>query len=276
MAKKTEKTLVNDPKLREDIASFKASFAFLLYCALVFFTASNFQNNREMYKFRYYLDNHIWLLAIPFGIFAVAAVFRLIAYKNKKDESYSYFSTHDFFGLASLFVIYSLTFTATADIKMYSIVVVGFALGYYAKRLFNNDFYCVTLVNLAVGLGLWLKFGNKLWSSTLSTISAVLLTIGAAATVVLALMYSISTFMPKKERPAFLENALCIFGVNGHSDDSAKSCQAPIFISIVIGIVLGIILQVAPALITLLVAELILLVQYVALGVFYTVKLINQ
>ncbi len=278
MAKNNVK--MNDPKLREDIASFKASFAFIIFCLIIFLTASNAPSTREgmmkLYKFRDYLDNNMWLLIIPFGIFAISAFMRIRAGINKTDESYRYFSTHDFLGLSSLFVVYTLTFAATNNILMYSIVVVGFAVGYYAKRFFGVDFYTVTILNLAIAFGLWIKFGNKGWDTTLSNTALILLMLGVAAAIILIVVFTVSRIIHKNKSAGQLDKTLCIFGVDGKSADFSKLCLFPVFVSIVIGAVLAATLYFFPAYLTLLVAEIILLIQYVVLGVFYTVKLINQ
>ena len=102
------KVKANDPKLQADIASFKASMAFIIFCFIIFLTASNLENNREMYRFRYDLDTKMWwLLLIPAALLAVSAVLRVMAIRSNKDESFSYFSTSDFLGLASLFTVSS-------------------------------------------------------------------------------------------------------------------------------------------------------------------------
>jgi hypothetical protein len=49
-----------------------------------------------------------------------------------------------------------------------------------------------------------------------------------------------------------------------------------VIISFVIGAALCVVLLAAPAVMSLMLAEIILLVQYVALGVYYTVRLLNQ
>lgn len=266
----------NDPKLREDIASFKASFAFIIFCMIIFLTASNLENNRATYQFRNFLDNNMWLYLIPIGLFAVSAVLRIRAQLNKIDESYSYFSTHDFLGLSSLFVVYSLTFAATNNILMYSIVVVGFAVGYYAKRFFGPDFYTVTIFNLAIAFGLWLKFGDKGWSTLLSKLSASLLAAGVVVTVIIITAYAVIRSFCKKRSVAIIDKAMAVLGAYVADADNSKLCIIPVFVSLVIGAVLALVLQFAPQYLTLLVAEIVLLVQYVALGVFYTVRIINQ
>lgn len=263
-----------DPKLKEDIASFKASFAFIIFCLIIFLTASNLKNDRATYNFRDFFDHNMWLLIIPFGVFAISAALRIIAAVKNWDESYSYFSTHDFLGLSSLFVLYTLTFASTNNILLYSIVVVGFAIGYYAKRFFGPDFYTITLLNLAIALGLWIRFGNKGWSTFLSRFSAILLFIGVAITVLLVALFAFSRIFMKKKY-TILDKAVCVFGVTDKKDFS-KLCMFPALISIILGIALAIVLWFLPQYLTLLMAEIILLVQYVALGVFYTIRLINQ
>ncbi len=274
MAKKN--IVQNDPKLKDDIASFKASMAFIIFCLIIFITASNLQNNKAMYDFRNYLDHNPWLLIIPFGIFAISAVLKIRADVKKTDESYRYFSTHDFLGLSSLFVVYSLTFAATNNILMYSIVVVGFAVGYFAKRFFGVDFYIVTLLNLATAFGLWLKFGDKGWSTTLSKASAILLFAGVAVTVILIAVYAVIKTVCKKSSVKFIDKTMAVYGVDTAKSEASKLCLFPVFVSLVIAAALALVLQFAPQYMTLLVAEIILLIQYVVLGVFYTVKLINQ
>lgn len=268
------KVKANDPKLQADIASFKASLAFIIFCFIIFLTASNLENNRELYRFRYDLDTKLWwLLLIPVALLAVSAVLKIRAIRSNKDESFSYFSTSDFLGLASLFTVYSLTFASTNNIVMYSIVVVGFAIAYYVKRFFGTDFYAVTLMNLAIAFGLWLIFGNKGWQSTLSTTATLILFIACAITGILALLFVISAYLPKC---ALLSKALCAYGICDKDATIAKSTLVPAIISIVFGVALAGILLFAPALMTLLVAEIVLLIQYLALGIYYTVRLINQ
>ncbi|MBR3996532.1 MAG: hypothetical protein IKI97_14805 [Clostridia bacterium] len=269
-----------DPKLKEDIASFKASSAFIIFCFIIFLTVSKLQNNGPLYNFRNYLDNNIWLLLIPFGIFAASVALRLVAKTKKRDESYSYFSTRDFLGLSSLFVVYSLTFASTTNIFMYSLVVVGFAVGYYSKHFFTTDFYAITILNLALAFGLWLAFGNMgslSWESTLATTSKILLAAGVVVTVVLVVIFAFAGMISKKKKATgILNNTLLVYGIDGKKTPYSKLCLAPVFISVVIGIALAGILYFFPQHLTVLVAEIILLVQYVALGVFYTVRLINQ
>ena len=269
-----DKVKKNDPKLKEDIASFKASFAFIIFCLIIFLTASNLKNDRATYGFRDYFDHNMWLLVIPFGIFAISAALRILAAVKNRDESYSYFSTHDFLGLSSLFVVYTLTFACTNNILMYSLVVVGFAVGYYAKRFFDSDFYAITILNLAIAFGLWLVFGAKGWGTFLSRFSTILMLIGVVVTVLLIAGFALSRIFMRKSYTLF-DKAVCIFGVTGKNHFS-KLCMLPAIISIVVGIALAIVLQFFGQHMTLLVAEIILLIQYVALGVFYTIKLINQ
>jgi len=267
-----------DTKLREDIASFKASMAFIIFCVIIFFTATQIQNDHNMYfKVRPYLDSHAWLLAIPFGIFAISAILKVRAIKKKKDESLKYFSTSDFLGLSALFVLYSVTFAATAYTLVYSLVVVGFAIGYYAKHFFNNDFYCVTLLNLAAAFALYLKFGTKLWTSKLSTVSNLFLMAVCIIVIALVMLFVISKmFIKKGDTAKLLDKAVYVFGIPGKNGSIAKLCLAPAWISLIIALALALILQFAPGMMQLLVAEIIILIQYVALGIFYTVKLINQ
>lgn len=263
-----------DPKLKEDIASFKASSAFIIFCFIIFLTVSKIQDNRWFYNFRY---SNIWLLIVPFIVFAASVALRAIAAVKKRDESYSYFSTHDFLGLSSLFVVYALTFATTPYIMIYNLVVVGFAVGYYAKRFFSTDFYALTIFNLAVAFGLWLVFGNKGWESNLATISKILLAAGIGITSILVILFTFAAIISKKKKSfGILNNALLIYGIDGKKTAYSKLCLVPVFISIVIGIALAGTLYFFPQYLTLLVAEIILLIQYVALGVFYTVRLINQ
>ena len=265
-----------DQKFKEDIASFKASMAFIIFCLIIFLTASNIENNRATYDFRHFLDNNIWMLIIPFGIFAAAAVLRIIAYKKGADESCSYFSTRDFLGLSFLFLVYSLTFTATNSVLMYVMVVIGFALGYYSKHFFGADFYIVTLMNVAIAFGLWLKFGNKGWGTTLSTLSVNILFTLCGITAILIVVFAVARLVRRKGSAGIADKALAVFGITRENTPFGKLCLIPVFVSLVLGIALALVLQFAPIYLTLLVAEIILLVQYVALGVFYTVKLINQ
>ena len=175
--------------------------------------------------------------------------------------------------MSSLFVVYSLTFAATANILMYSIIVVGFAVGYYAKRFFGTEIYTVTILNLATAFGLWLRFGNKGWSTVLSKASVILLFIGVIAAIAVILAFYVAKVASGKFSNTLINKAASVLGI----DTKAKNlCIIPVFVSLVIGAVLAIVLQFAPQYLTLLVAEIILLIQYAALGVFYTVKLINQ
>lgn len=255
MAKNKTKAPVRDERLKNDIASFKASAAFIIFFMLIFFTSS-LQNNRAMYNFRNSLDNNMWVLAIPFAIVAIASLIKNRAVKKNKDESFSYFSSDDFLGLSVLFLVWSLTFTATTSIFMYIMVIIGFAIAYYAKRFFGSDFYAVTLLNLSVAFALWLKFGVKGWSTTLSKTSIIILFIFCALT-------------------AIGVTVLTVYGIRAKNNGCFKKyCFIPVFVSLVLGAALA--LAVNNSIITLLVAEIILLIQYAALGVFYTVRLINQ
>ena len=272
----------HDPKLKEDIASFKASFAFIIFCVLIFITASNFENNREMYDFRFKFESDYKLLLIPFGLFILSAALRIIAAVKKKDESYSYFSTHDFLGLSSLFVVYSLTFAYTVNTFIYSAVIIGFAIGYYVKKFFGPDFYCVTLLNLAVAFGLWIQFGNKLWEAphgifAASELAKILLLFGVAATVLLIVLFTLAKMLfGKTKASGIMDRVMAIYGIDRKSPDFAKLSHIPVFISLIFAVVLWVMLANYPHYLTVLTAEIILCVQYVALGIYYTVKLINQ
>lgn len=258
--KKNIKASNQDIRLREDIASFKASVVFLLFCAVIFFTVTKLSYERDsLYvKLRIFIENNPWILAIFLVLFGLSCVWKYLSNKNKKDEGLKYFSSGDAVGVTLFLLVYVLTLVATYHMPVILTVIVAYALGYYVKHFYGKDFFLVTLLSLDMALALFLAFGNLGTSGGLSTFVKILFAIAAVAGFV-AIVYAAYKLLSDKARVK-----------------KEKLTLVPAIISLVIGAVLAVLCFALPQAVTILAAEIVLLVQYVALGVYYTVRLLNQ
>ena len=256
--KKTKNSAVQDARLRDDIASFKSSVAFLLYSAVIFFTATNLQYNKTSLRvpISIFFGNNPWIMIFPLILFGLSAYWLYSNRKKKKDEGFSYFSSDDAFVITLFILVFALAFAMSYSVALLIAVTVGFALCYYSTRLFSKDFMVATFMNAAFAMLLWLIGGTSATTGVLPTIAKVvflvlsILAITAAAAVTVMVM--------------------------GGKLGAFKGSYIPVIISFVIGAALCVVLLAAPAVMSLMLAEIILLVQYVVLGVYYTVRLLNQ
>lgn len=244
-----------DQRLKEDIASFKASVVFLLLCAVIFFTLNNLANAPgTLYLPFGRLVGRWWFVGIFVLLFIGAAVWYIRNVRAHKDESCRYFSSADALGLALFLLVYVLTFRYTWHAHRLIAVTLALALIYYVKHFFGKDFLLITLLNLDIALGLWLVFGN-------TGISALGAKIGAAvicAAGFLLILFFLCRMMADKKK--MKQNRWVLW---------------PAIVSIALGAVLAVLLWFVPAF-SVSIAGIILLVQYVGLGVYYTVRLLNQ
>lgn len=261
MSKKKTQTLnKQDAKLREDIASFKASVAFLLFCAVIFFTVSNFTYSRDSLYIpvRSFIEKYPFILAVFFVLFGLCCVIKYFKVKNKVNEDFSYFSSSDACGVTLFLLVYALTFTMTNSTAVLLAVIVSYAIVYYVKQFFAKDFLLVTLLNADIALALWLIFGSSGMTGGVASFVKIVFVIVTALG-----FFAVCYFCYKllKDKKDCKKNNLNII---------------PAVISLVFGIVLSVVMLIAPEALTILVAEIILLAQYVGLGVYYTVRLLNQ
>ncbi len=258
--KKINKASKQDIRLKEDIASFKASVVFLLFCAVIFFTVTQLSYTRDsLYiKLRLFAENNPWILAVFFVLFGLSLLWKYINVKNKKDEAYKYFSSGDACGITLFLLLYVLTLVVTYKMSVIVTMIVGYALCYYVKHFYAKDFFLVTLLNLDMALALFLAFGNFGTSGGLSTFVKILF---AAAVVLGFIAICFAAWKLLSNKAAFKAEKLTLI---------------PLVISLIIGAVLAALCFALPQTITILAAEIVLLVQYVGLGVYYTVRLLNQ
>ncbi len=258
--KKNNKASKQDIRLKEDIASFKASVVFLLFCAVIFFTVTKLSYERDsLYlKFRLFIENNPYVLAIFFVLLGLCCVWKYLNVKNKKDESYKYFSSSDACAVSLFLLVYVLTLVVTYHMPVILTVIVAYALCYYVKHFYGKDFFLFTLLNLDMALALFLAFGNLGTSGGISTFVKILF---AAAALIgfLAIIYSAWKLLSDKAK-----------------FKAEKLTLIPAAVSLAVGAVLAILCFTMPETVTILAAEIVLLVQYVGLGVYYTVRLLNQ
>ncbi len=258
MAKKqTTNSVVEDIRLKEDIASFKAMVAFIAFCLIIFFTATNIVYERgSMYmNIRFFIDKCPWIIAIFVGIFGLACLWKYNCSKNKKNESYRYFSSNDACGTTLFLLVYLLMLIVTYHTSVIIAVTVGFAVAYYVKHFYLRDFYIVSLFNIVASFMLWLVFGNPGTSGGISEIAKIGLAIIAACVIIYAVISALAIIRKK-------------------TGAQEKLTLVPAVISIVIAGILAVLCYTGT--INILVAQIVLLIQYVGLGVFYTVRLLNQ
>ena len=257
--KKIKNSAVHDARLKADIASFKSSVAFLLFCAVIFFTATNLQYTRtSLYMPLWmFINSHKWIMLIPVILFGLSAFWRFRALKSKKEEGYSYFSSSDAFTITLFVLAFLVAFTMTYSVALLIVLTIAFALCYYSTRLFSRDFMLTTFMNSAFAMLIWLIGGKSFTTGTLPLIAKTSY-LSLSLLTVLAVIFAV----------------IMIF--TGKIKVNAKGSYIPVIASFVIGAVLCGVLAFAPGLISMIVAEIILLAQYVALGVYYTVRLLNQ
>lgn len=258
--KKNSKASRQDIRLREDIASFKASVVFLMFCAVIFFTVTklSYERNSLYLRLRIFVEENPWILAVFFVLFGLCCVWKYLNFKNKKDESLKYFSSSDACGITLFLLVYVLTLVATYHMPVILTVIISYALCYYVKHFYGRDFLLVTLLTLDMALALFLAFGSFGTSGGISTFVKILF---AAAAVIgfIAIIYAAYRLLSDKTRVK-----------------KEKLTLVPAIASLVIGAVLAGLCFAVPQTVTILAAEIVLLVQYVALGVYYTVRLLNQ
>ena len=258
--KKTQAFNKQDVKLREDIASFKASVAFLLFCAVIFFTVSKFTYSRDSLYMpvRSFIEKYPFILAVFFVLFGLCCAIKYLRVKNKVNEDFSYFSSSDACNITLFLLLYALTFTLTYSTAVLLTVIVSYAVVYYAKQFFAKDFLYITLLNLDIALALWLVFGASNMTGGVASFVKILFIV-VTALGFFAICYC--CYKMFKDKKGSKKNSLNIL---------------PAVISLVFGIVLTIAMLVSSETVTILVSEIILLAQYVGLGVYYTVRLLNQ
>lgn len=257
--KKTKGSIVQDARLKEDIASFKSSVAFLLFCAVIFFTATNLQyTSSSLYMpIWLFINNNPWIMLIPIVLFGLSLFWNYRMRKLNKEEGYSYFASGDAIAVTSFILAFVLAFMMTYSVAILISVTVAFALCYYAIKLFSKDFMLCTFMNTALALLIWIIGGKSLTTGALAITSRTVY-IALSAITVLGVL------------------AIVIMILAGKIKIKGKGSYVPVIISFVIGAALCAVLAFMPGLISMIVAEIILLVQYVALGVYYTVRLLNQ
>lgn len=261
MSKKKTQTLnKQDAKLRQDIASFKASVVFLLFFAVIFFTISNFTYSRDSLYMpvRSFIEKYPFILALFFVLFGVCCVIKYFKVKNKVNEDFSYFSSSDACGVTLFLLVYALTFSMTHSTAVLLTVIVAYAIVYYVKQFFAKDFLLVTLLNVDIALALWLIFGNSGMTGGVASFAKIVFVI-ATALGFFAICYF--CFKLLKDKNDCKKNKLTII---------------PAVISLAFAVVLTLAMLVVPETVTILISEIILLAQYVGLGVYYTVRLLNQ
>lgn len=258
MAKKqTTKYADKDIQLKEDIASFKAMVAFIAFCLVIFFTATNIIYERgSMYmSMRITLEKCPWVIAVFAAVFGLSCFWKYRCAKKKTDESYRYFSSSDACGVALFLLVYLLMLIVTYHSYAIIAVTVGFAVAYYVKHFYLRDFYIVSLFNVVAAFLIWLILGNPGTSGGASDIAKIGLVIIALGVIVYAVASTLDMIRKKAE-------------------NQAKLTIVTAAISIIIAGILAVLCRTGT--ISVLVAEIILLIQYVSLGVFYTVRLLNQ
>ncbi len=258
--KKQNATSKQDIRLKNDIASFKASVAFLLFCVVVFFTVNNLQYTRESLhiKLKVFLGHNPWLVAISAILLILGFVYRYMTLKSKKDESYSYFSSEDTLGVAIFQFLFIIAFLLSDSLAVLLSVIVGYAVVYYVKHFFGKDFLYVTLLNCCCAMALWLVFGHTGVSGLLATCAKIFF-VAASGLGFIATVYGLVRLYLNK---SYMK--------------AQKLSILPAIVTLAFAGVLGILLLMPNAALTILVAEIILLAQYLGLGIYYTVRLLNQ
>ncbi len=258
--KRTKNGAVQDVRLKQDIAAFKASVVFLLFCAVIFFTVTHLTWERgSLYMtIRYFIEDYPWILSGFFLLFGLCCIWKFVNIRKHKDESYSYFSSGDACGVSLFLLVFALTLTMTYHMSVILTITVGYALCYYVKHFFQKDFFLITLLNLDIALALWLAFGSIGMDGGVANFAKTLFALAAALGFVV-ICYMVFRLIKK-----------------GKKHNSEKLTFVPAVISLVIGAALAALMFFAGATVTILIAEIVLLVQYVGLGVYYTVRLLNQ
>ncbi len=255
-AKKLSTKEKQDKQLREDISSFKSSVAFILFCIVIVFTTSVIRGQRGV-NVKAALLCQKWYFILPFAVLlALCGVWRYLSFKKKKDEGLSYFNSYDALGIAFFLFGYVNILGGLASGTITALIgyTVLFAVCTFVKQFFTRDFFAASLVNadIAALIGI---VGKKFTFSTGFGKAIVFILMAAAAA--LAVVSAVKAIQNKKLM----------------KDEGLT--YLPAIISAVIGIVLVLLVKLIPAF-TVLLAEIVLLVQFVALGVVYTVRMLNR
>ncbi len=258
--KRNNNGAVQDVRLKQDIAAFKSSVVFLLFCAVIFFTVTHLTYERDsLYMtIRTFIEHYPFVLAAFFALFGLCCIWKFINIKKHKDESYRYFSSGDACGISLFLLIFALTLTMTYHMSVILTVIVGYALCYYVKHFFQKDFFLVTLLNTDIALALWLLFGNAGMTGGVASFAKIVFAVIAALGFI-AVCYSVIKLIRNKKQIK-----------------KEKLSLIPAVVSIALGGVLAVLMYFTGSVVTILIAEIVLLVQYVGLGVYYTVRLLNQ
>ncbi len=257
MAKKFNKAKkqinVADKHLKEDIIFFKSSVLFLLLCAAVLFTLRVDGMSKTFYmmtaSFLPYAYGNVQLLFI-FGVLTVAAaVYYVVCRKNKKDESMSYFSSTNMLCLAAFCEAYC--FTYHIDGSSVKLLVLTFVCGvlYYINKFYNSDVVWYYLFNVLLCYNLWSFFGTA--ASSRPALGIVLKAFGVIG--IVAVCYFAYKAKAKAEKSQFI--------------------VWPFAMTAVIFVALAVLCGISTITTTL--AMVVMLVQFIAAGVYYTIKLLK-
>ena len=257
MAKKSKKSAVysEKKKLVEDISFFKSSVLFLMLCAVVLFTLRVDEIGSRTFAMMTaswlpFAYGHVQLLFI-FGVLTIAsAVYFIICRKNKKDESLSYISSLNLLCLSGFCTLYCFTFSL--DMSSIKLLVVTAVCGafYYITKFYDKDFVYFYLFNVLLCFNIWSLFGNA--ASSRPALSVILKLAGIIG--IAAVCYF--TFAAKKKAGKVSFNIW------------------PFAVSAIFFAALAV-LMLTVQFVTPTVALVVMLIQFVAAAVYYTVKVLN-
>lgn len=248
MAKKINKS---SQQYKEDIIFFRMSMLFLLTCAAVI---GIFRLNGNAIALEFYrmVRNPVYVVAILL-LFAGSAVYMYLNKKNKTDESQRSFASVNYVSVMAYIVGVSFYwgYTASPSTRFILAVTICLPLLYFIYHIYKKDFFVFSLSNFIFLCALW---AFSLADIKSAVISAVLVGVSAACCVV---SYN------------------CTKKYAGSKDYKYRFELIPIsFVITMALIVFDYFIEVS--FITSTVISTIMLFQYLAGGIYYTVKLIRE
>lgn len=238
-------------KEKEDLIFLKLASMFFMACAaIIFILKLNDPTTRGNVALWFYrlAKNPVYLIIM--GVLLAASLAFYIWCKVKKvDESNKTVASINYVSVLSYILASSIYFRYTNDYKMMLFVTIALALLYFVYYIYRNEFFVFSLSNLINAVALWCFISN--------------ITSGKILVKVLALIVMV----------AYL--AYVIFQSVKQNDGKEKKLYAPVFVSTAI-FAAGILCSLFVPSITDLTLIAVMVVQYIAAAVIYTIRLIRE
>ncbi|MBE6623104.1 MAG: hypothetical protein E7621_02845 [Ruminococcaceae bacterium] len=248
MAKKSKKST---QQYKEDVIFFRISSLFILACAAIFgiFSLKNTTSGA------FYRLAHTPAFTIAMGIFLLIALGYFVYCRiNKIDESEKTYASINILSVAAYafgFTFYWGRWGLHADFEMLITLTIALPLLYIIYHIYKRDFFIFSVANLLFISGIWFFIRGGLLNTV---IAAVILAVSASTCYI--------AYKSAKKLSA---------------SDNYKHSFVPVCVSFLIAVVLVVLLNIIKIpFFTHSISWTIMFFQYLAGGIYYTIKLIRE